>query len=46
MFSAFLGFLETIGVALDVDNLDVMNQSIDEGNDTGGIGEYFRPFRE
>jgi hypothetical protein len=23
-----------------------MDQTINEGNDTGGVGEYFRPFRE
>lgn len=41
-----LGFLEAIVVVLDVDNLGVMSQAVDEGNDKGCVGEYFRPIRE
>jgi hypothetical protein len=29
-----------------VDDFGVMDQAIDEGNDTSGIGKYFRPFCE
>ena len=43
---AFLGLLEAVGVALDRDDLGVVEQAIDEGDDAGGAGEDLAPFGE
>ena len=42
----FLGLLEAVGVALDGDDLGVVEQAVDEGNDAGGTGEDLAPFGE
>ena len=42
----FLGLLEPIGFALDRDDLGVVNQTVDQGDDAGGIGEDLTPLGE
>jgi hypothetical protein len=43
---ALAGFLEAIGFALDGDNLGVVDQPIDQGDDTGGVGKDLVPLAE
>ena len=46
LLSAFLSLLKAIGLALDGDDLGVMDEAIDQGDDTGGAGEDLVPFGE
>ena len=41
-----LRFLAAIGIALDRNDLGVMNQAIDHRDDTTGVGKHLRPRRE
>src|SRR6516225_4629806 len=43
---SFTSLLEAIGFALDGDDLSVVDQAIDKGNDARGIGKYLAPFGE
>ncbi len=45
-FGALLGLLEAIGRAVDVDDLGVVDEAIDERDDTGGVGKDLAPFGE
>jgi hypothetical protein len=38
--------LQAVGLSLDRDDLGIVHQSIDTGDDTGCIGEHLGPFRE
>jgi hypothetical protein len=38
LLGAFLSLFETIGFALARENLGVMDQAIDQGDDAGGVG--------
>ena len=40
---AFLGFLEAIGLAVEGDDLGVMDQPVDERDDASGIAEHLVP---
>lgn len=46
LVGAFLGLLEAVGFALNGDDLGVVDQTIDHGDDTGGVGKDLPPFRE
>ena len=46
LLGALAGFLEAIGFALDGDDLGVVDQPIDQGDDTGGVGEDLVPLAE
>ena len=43
---ALLSFLEAIAFAFEGDDFGAMQQSVDEGDDTGGVGEHLIPFAE
>src|SRR5262249_44738849 len=45
-FGAFFGLFETVGLTLDGEDLGVMDEAIDQGDDAGGVGEDLAPFRE
>src|SRR5689334_902613 len=42
----FLSFLEAVAVGFDVDDLGAVDEAIDEGDDTGGVGEDLVPLGE
>ena len=42
----FLGLLAAIGIAVDGDDLGVVDEAVDEGDDAGGVGEGFAPLSE
>ena len=44
--ATFLGLLEAVGLALDLNDLGVVYEPIDQGDDTGGVGEDLAPFGE
>ena len=46
LFGAGHGFFEAIGLALEHDDLAAMDESVDEGDDAGGVGEDLVPFFE
>src|ERR1700742_2100742 len=41
-----LGFLESVGFAVDLYDLGMVDKAIDEGDHTGGAGEDFVPLGE
>jgi len=41
---ALVCFLGAVGVALDLDDLGMMHEAIDDGDDAGGVGEHRVPF--
>jgi hypothetical protein len=43
---AFLRLLQSIRVTLNGDDLRVMHQTVDQGDDAGSIGEHLAPFGE
>ena len=43
---AFLGFLAAPGLAVDGDDLGVVDEAVDQGDDAGGVGEGFAPLGE
>ena len=46
LVGSFLGLLEAIGFALDGEDLGVVDQAIDQGDDAGGIWKDLAPFGE
>ena len=46
LLGALAGFLEAIGFALDGDDLGVVDQPIDQGDDSGGVGKDLVPLAE
>jgi len=44
LFATLFGLLEAIGLALDGDDLRVVDEAVDQGDDTGGVGEDLAPF--
>ena len=46
LLAALLGLLEAVGLALDLNDLGVVYEAVDEGDDAGGIGEDLAPFGE
>ena len=38
LLAALLSLLEAVGLALDLNDLRVVHQAVDQGDDTGGIG--------
>lgn len=46
LFGAFPRFLESVGLALDGDDLGVVDQAIDQRHDAGGVGKHLAPFRK
>ena len=46
LFGAGHGFFEAIGLALEHDDPTSVDQSVDEGDDAGGVGEDLVPFFE
>src|SRR5215471_19483858 len=46
MLGAFASLFNTIGIALDGDNLGVVEQTIDKGDNAGSVGEDFTPLAE
>ena len=43
---AFLGLLAAIGIAVDGDDLGVVDEAVDQGDDAGGVGEGLAPLGE
>jgi hypothetical protein len=43
---SFLGLLEAIGFAIDGEDLGVVDQAIDQGDDAGGVWKDLAPFGE
>ena len=43
---AVVGFLDPIGFAFDGDDLGVVHQTVDQRDDTGGVGEHLAPLGE
>ena len=43
---AFLGLLAAPGLAVDGDDLGVVDEAVDQGDDAGGVGEGLAPLRE
>ena len=43
LVAAFLGLLEAVGFALDGDDLGVVDEAVDQGDDAGGVGEDLAP---
>lgn len=43
---SFLCFLASPGVAVDGDDFSVMDEPVDEGDETGGVWEGLAPLRE
>ena len=41
-----LGFLQAVGITLDGDDLAAVDQTIDEGDDAGGVGKDLAPLAE
>ena len=41
-----LGLSESIAFAVELDDFGAMDESVDEGDDTGGGGEHVAPFGE
>ena len=46
LLGSFLGLLEAIGFALDGEDLGVVDQAIDQGDDAGGVWKDLAPFGE
>jgi hypothetical protein len=46
LVGSFLGLLEAIGFALDGEDLGVVDQAIDQGDDAGGVWKDLAPFGE
>src|SRR3954468_22922875 len=46
LLSAFAGFLEPVGLALDGDDLRIVDEAIDQRDDAGGAGEHLVPLGE
>ena len=46
LVGSFLGLLEAIGFALDGEDLGVVDQAVDQGDDAGGIWKDLAPFGE
>ena len=46
LVGSFLGLLEAIGFGLDGEDLGVVDQAIDQGDDAGGIWKDLAPFGE
>ena len=44
LLGAFAGLLEAIGLAVDGDDLGVVDEAVDQRNDAGGVGEHLAPF--
>jgi hypothetical protein len=43
LLGALFGLLETIGLSLDGDDLDLVNEAIDQGDDAGDVGKDLTP---
>ena len=41
-----MSFLEAIGIAFDGDDLGVVQETVDQRDDTGGVRKDFVPFSE
>ena len=46
LFGAFLGLFESIAGAFQGDEFGAVDEAVDEGDDTGGVGEDVVPFPE
>lgn len=46
LFIALTCFFDTVGLAIDGDDLGIVGQAVDQGDDAGGIGEHVFPFGE
>lgn len=46
MLGACLDFLEAIGLAFEGDDLSVVGEPVDEGNDAGGVRKYLATLGE
>ena len=46
MFGSFAGFLEAVGLAFDGQDLGIVDEAIDQGDDAGGVGEDLTPLGE
>src|SRR4051812_26011006 len=46
LLGAFARLLEAVGIPLDGDDLGVVDEAIDQGDDAGGVGENLAPFGE
>jgi hypothetical protein len=46
LVGSFAGFFEAIGFAVDGNDLGVVDEAVDEGDDAGGVGEDLAPFGE
>ena len=46
LLGALTRFLEAVGFAVDGQDFGVVDEAIDERDDTGGVGEDFAPFSE
>ena len=46
LLGALLGFFESIRFAFEGDDLAVVGEAIDQGDDAGGVGEDLVPFGE
>jgi hypothetical protein len=46
LLGSFAGLLEAIGLALDGEDLGVVDQAIDQGDDAGGVWKDLAPFGE
>jgi hypothetical protein len=46
LIGSLAGFLEAVGFAVDGEDLGVVEEAVDEGDDTGGVWEDLAPFRE
>lgn len=43
---AFLGFLEAVAVAVDLDDLGAVDEAVDQGDGAGRMGEHLGPLGE
>src|SRR5271165_6585991 len=46
LLGAVMSFLEAIGVAFDGDDLGIVNEAADQGDDARGVGKHLAPFGE
>ena len=44
LFGSFLGFLETVGIPFEREDLGVVDEAVDQGDDAGGVREDLVPF--
>ncbi len=45
-YGALVGFLEAGGIPFDGDDLAVVDETVDQADDAGGVREDLRPLRE